>query len=881
MSDFIAADLHKKVDALMDRFYGAGVASHPTIIEQINYLLFMRALSSKDNEYRQLGITDQDKIVFDGELEKYQWENLLTLNAEDLFVALEDCFRLIPDSTTNKTVRLVFRNAHIKLYDKPSLRLVFHEIDAFARAMDDGEHDGKRDIFGDTYEYLLSKLSQAGTSGQFRTPRHIIDFLVAVVAPQKGETILDPAVGTAGFLVKAFEYMRGIYTSPEVASTGGAFDKLSPKELSVLYEHTFSGFDSDEDMIKFGMMNLYLHGLENAQLIRQNTLTDTAGNRDKYDVILANPPFSGKIDRDSVAQELQMNTGATEVLFLRYILEHLKDNGRAGVIVPEGILFNSSGGHSKIRQLLVDNGLWCVVSLPGGVFNPYSGVKTSIIFIDKEIATKKQFDRIMFVDINSDGYSLGAQRRPSGHSDLGNALVLIKEAYKEIKEGNVDHSAQHYFPFQDPDYTISVAPLHYKFELVARDSVSKSTTYSLNSENYREVIAATDQKYPMLELGELVDIVGGGTPTKSNNAFYNGEIKWATVRDMSKRTIKDTEYHINEDAVKQSSTKIIPANNVIIATRVGLGKVSWITNDTAINQDLKALIPKDDKTITKAYLMQVLISLAPTIIANGSGATVKGVTLDYIKALKVPVPPLEVQRVIVDEIQNKQSAIDHAREIIKSLERERAYFDPSTRARKEGWPLVKMSQLISSLDAGVSVNSTNRQRVEGEYGVLKTSAVTYGTFAPNENKVILPEELSRARTKPKKDSIIISRMNTSQLVGASVYIDEDYDELYLPDRLWQAVRASDNFSMEYVALVISTKSFRDKLTSIATGTSSSMKNLPKSAFMELEIPLPPIEVQHEMVNESKEQTKWLTGAKNTILFMENKIQQTLASVWGS
>lgn len=193
---------------------------------------------------------------------------------------------------------------------------------------------------------------------------------------------------------------------------------------------------------------------------------------------------------------------------------------------------------------------------------------------------------------------------------------------------------------------------------------------------------------------------------------------------------------------------------------------------------------------------------------------------------------------------------------------------------------MKISQLISSLDAGVSVNSTNRQRFEDEYGVLKTSAVTYGTFAPNENKVILPEELSRARTKPKKDSIIISRMNTSQLVGASVYIDEDYDELYLPDRLWQAVRANDNFSMEYVALAISTKSFRDKLTSIATGTSSSMKNLPKSAFMELEIPLPPIEVQHEMVNESKEQTKWLTGAKNTILFMENKIQQTLASVWG-
>lgn len=677
MSDFIAANLHKKVDALMDRFYGAGVASHPTIIEQINYLLFMRALSSKDNEYRQLGITDQDKLVFDGELEKYQWENLLTLNAEDLFVALEDCFRLIPDSTTNKTVRLVFRNAHIKLYDKPSLRLVFHEIDAFARAMDDGEHDGKRDIFGDTYEYLLSKLSQAGTSGQFRTPRHIIDFLVAVVAPQKGETILDPAVGTAGFLVKAFEYMRGIYTSPEVASTGGAFDKLSPKELSVLYEHTFSGFDSDEDMIKFGMMNLYLHGLENAQLIRQNTLTDTAGNRDKYDVILANPPFSGKIDRDSVAQELQMNTGATEVLFLRYILEHLKDNGRAGVIVPEGILFNSSGGHSKIRQLLVDNGLWCVVSLPGGVFNPYSGVKTSIIFIDKEIATKKQFDRIMFVDINSDGYSLGAQRRPSGHSDLGNALVLIKEAYKEIKEGNVDHSAQHYFPFQDPDYTISVAPLHYKFELVTRDRILESPTHSLNGGGYTDTVTSTDQKYPMVPIGDLVTI----NPSKSETGDLDQDTnvsflpmadlqeKSVTFKSSQSRKLKDVKsgytYFRNEDVILAKVTPCFENGKAGIARNL-LNGIGFGSSEYYVLRVGSKVIPE-----------YIFYSLKNEVFRKAAKASMTGtgglqrIPKAFLENYAISLPPLDVQKKIVDEINNKQGAIDHAREIIKSLERER------------------------------------------------------------------------------------------------------------------------------------------------------------------------------------------------------------------
>lgn len=403
----------------MDVFFGAGVASHPTIIEQINYLLFMRALSQNDDDLRKIGVTDSNQLVFDGDLEKYRWDNLLTLNAEQLFIALEECLRKIPESTTNKTVRLVFRNAHIKLFDKPTLRTVLHEIDAFAKLMDDSEHNGKRDIFGDTYEYLLSKLAQAGTSGQFRTPRHIIEFLVDAVAPKKGETILDPAVGTAGFLVKSFEYLRTEYTSPEQLASGGAFDKLNSKEHTFLYEHTFSGFDSDEDMIKFGMMNLYLHGLQNARLSRQNTLTDTAGNRDKYDVILANPPFSGKIDKDSVVEELQIGTAATELLFLRYMMRHITDNGRVGVIIPDGVLFGNTGAHLTVRkQLLEAHSLKAVISLPPGVFLPYADASTSILIFQKGPATKE----VWFRSISNDGFTLDDKRSPIAGSELNEVL---------------------------------------------------------------------------------------------------------------------------------------------------------------------------------------------------------------------------------------------------------------------------------------------------------------------------------------------------------------------------------------------------------------------------------------------------------------------------
>jgi type I restriction enzyme M protein len=633
----------------MDVFFGAGVASHPTIIEQINYLLFMRALSQNDDDLRKIGITDKDHLVFDGDLEKYRWDNLLTLNAEQLFIALEDCFRHIPESTTNKTVRLVFRNAHIKLFDKPTLRTVLHEIDAFAKLMDEGEHAGKRDIFGDTYEYLLSKLAQAGTSGQFRTPRHIIEFLVDVVAPKKGETIIDPAVGTAGFLVKAFEYLRREYTTPEQLASGGSFDQLNSKEHTFLHEHTFSGFDSDEDMIKFGMMNLYLHGLQNARMVRQNTLTDTAGSRDKYDVILANPPFSGKIDRDSVAEELQMNTGATEVLFLRYMMRHLTDNGRAGVIVPEGVLFNASSAHTKIRELLLENGLWCVTSLPSGVFNPYAGVKTSILFFDK---TRVEKAEVLFAKVENDGFSLSAQRKPITKNDLPEILADIEryENGEDLQQRNT--------------------------HVVSYERIKESKDFNLTGDRYKLVEANTDHDYPMIELGDsrYFRIESGGTPSSKIEDYWNGDINWVTLVDLPQSNritnIRTTSRKITPDGLSKSSAKLLPAGTVLVSSRATIGRVAIARKETSTNQGFKNIVIQSDEVLPD-YVANVLSQMTETLKSIASGGTFAEFSKTSFEKIKIPLPPIEVQRKIVEEIENKQTAIDHARAIISTLERER------------------------------------------------------------------------------------------------------------------------------------------------------------------------------------------------------------------
>ncbi len=413
-----------QVDNLMNILYGGGVASHATIIEQINYLLFLRAVSKKDDN--AIKIDPSSERIFDQELAKYHWDNLLMLNAEALFTTLEDIYRRLPELSKDQTIQQLYRDAHVKVFDKPTLRRLFHEIEKMMAELEKEASGGHTDIYGDMYEYLLGKLSQAGTLGQFRTPRHIIKFIVDVIDPQKGETILDPACGTAGFLVAALQHLKEKYTSEEYEEKGRfTLDLLNPAERKFLFQNTFTGYDSDSDMYKFGVMNLYLHQLEHPNIKRQNTLVDTAGDRTKWDIILANPPFAGAIDKESIAEDLQMGTRATEVLFVRYMIDHLSQNGRAGVIVPEGLLFTRSNAHKKIREILLnDAGLWCVVSLPAGIFNPYAGVKTSIIFFDKTKVGKVK--EILFVDIKNDGYDLGATKRAIDKNDLPEALEIIK-----------------------------------------------------------------------------------------------------------------------------------------------------------------------------------------------------------------------------------------------------------------------------------------------------------------------------------------------------------------------------------------------------------------------------------------------------------------------
>lgn len=640
------SDFKNQVDALMNLLWGTGVANHSTIIEQINYLVFLRSLTKKDDAAMKLD--ENTDTLFKGKLSMYRWDNLLMLNAEALFTTLEEAYKRLPELAQDKTIQLLFRDAHVKVYDKPSIRRLVHEIEKMMADLDKEAAHGHKDVFGDMYEYLLSKLAQAGTLGSFRTPRHIIKFIVDVIDPAKGETILDPACGTAGFLVAALEHLKHKYTSAEYLKQGiFPMDKLAPNERKFIYQHAITGYDSDFDMFKFGLMNLYLHQLEHPQIKRLNTLVDTAGDRTKWDVILANPPFAGAIEQESISEDIRMGTRATEILFLRFMIDHLSPRGRAGVIVPEGVIFSGSNAHKKIRQMLIeDAGLWAVISLPAGVFNPYAGVKTSIVFFDKSLRDKNK--EILFIKIRNDGFDLGATKRPIDKNDIPQALEIIKDYRVNIgKQKKLKPKGE------DISY------------LVPKAKIVESGDYNLSGEKYKRAETRNNHKWPMIEISQITQLFTDGNWIESKDQSDSG------IRLLQTGNIGIGEYidkadrsrFISESTFKRlNCTEIFEGDVLISRLPDPVGRACLVPNlstrmitavdCTVVRFDKKKILPKlfVYYSKTKEYyeaISQYLTGSSRTRISRSNLANVR-----------IPLPPLEVQREIVAEMDKYQKEIE-------------------------------------------------------------------------------------------------------------------------------------------------------------------------------------------------------------------------------
>lgn len=479
----ITGELKNKIDGLWNVLATGGLTNPLEVIEQITYLMFIHDLDETDNknakECAMLGLSF--KSIFAGEIEvgdrtidgqQLKWSTFRDLPANKMYSIVQEwVFPFIKNlhSDKNSAYSKYMDDAIFKLPTPLILSKVVDCLDEIYALMG---KTNEADIRGDVYEYLLSKISTAGRNGQFRTPRHIIKMMVELMDPKPGETICDPACGTCGFLVGASDYLRERYRN----------EILMNKENREHYmNHMFYGFDMDRTMLRIGAMNMMTHGVESPFIEYRDSLSDQNIDNDKYSLILANPPFKGSLDADSVSSDLLKvtKTKKTELLFLALFLRTLKVGGRCACIVPDGVLFGSSNAHKQIRKTLIENNrLEAVISMPSGVFKPYAGVSTGILIFTK--TGHGGTDKVWFYDMKADGYSLDDKRTVVKENDIPDIIDRFNNLDKEEERNRTEQSF-----FVD------------KEEIVEND-------YDLSINKYKEVIYEKVEYPPTSEI--LADI---------------------------------------------------------------------------------------------------------------------------------------------------------------------------------------------------------------------------------------------------------------------------------------------------------------------------------------------------------------------------------------
>lgn len=467
----ITGELRSKVDRIWESFWTGGITNPLTVIEQFTYLLYIKGLDdrekSREMDSELLGTSH--KSLFPKNQPELRWSTFSQMGPEEMFEAVsQKVFPFIKSMGRNGSAY----SQHIKdaVFVVPSPALLSRVVAGISDLPSSTSADSDVDSLGDLYEYLLSKLQSSGTNGQFRTPRQIIDMMVGLMKPTPQDTIVDPAAGTAGFLVSASEYLRNNHSN--LFYTSGLKNHF--------HNTMFNGLEIDTTMLRISTMNMMLHGIDNPNIRYQDSLNEQNKEKEKYTLVLANPPFRGSLDHDAVSDDLLKvaKTKSTELLFLVLFLRLLKKGGRAAVIVPDGVLFGASNAHKAIRkEILENNRLEAVISMPSGIFKPYAGVSTGILIFTK--TGSGGTDNVWFYDMESDGFSLNDNRTPIEENDIPDIIERFhnldneKERkrteksflvpFEEIKENDYDLSINKYkeieyeeVEYEDPQKLIKI-----------------------------------------------------------------------------------------------------------------------------------------------------------------------------------------------------------------------------------------------------------------------------------------------------------------------------------------------------------------------------------------------------------------------------------------
>ncbi len=831
-------DTKRRIDTARDILVGK-VPDPKSQVEQITIALIYKFMDDMDAEAEELG---GKRKFFTGDFARYGWAKLMRSGLgghETLALYGEGITKMTENPGLPPLFREIFKNAYLPYRDPETLK-------AFLKVIDEFTYDHSERL-GDAYEYLLSVLGSQGNAGQFRTPRHIIDFVVALVDPKKTETVLDPACGTAGFLISSFKHILRANTNEHGHST------LTPDERGYLAKN-FKGYDIDPNMIRMSLVNLYLHGFTDPHIYEYDTLTSEERWNEFADVILANPPFMSPKGGIKPHRRFSVQSKRSEVLFVDYMAEHLTPTGRAGIIVPEGIIFQSQGSYVELRRMLVENSLVAVISLPAGVFNPYAGVKTSILILDKSLA--RQATSVGFFKVENDGFGLGAQRRPIERNDLPQVQADVAAWLGALRSN------------QSTDELLFTTGL-----IVDKERIAANGDYNLSGERYREN-GSHNHNFPVVSLGDerLFRIESGGTPKSDVEEYWNGGIPWATLVDLPAEDfvteITGTQRTISDRGLKESSAKMIPKDSIIVSTRATIGRVAINRVPIATNQGFKNIIIEDGTRAMPEYIALAITKVVPTMKAWATGGTFAEISKSKCSELQIPLPPLEVQKEIVAEVEGYQKVINGARAVLD-------HYRPHIPIRPE-WPMVELGE-VCDFKNGLNFNKGSTGHTVKIIGVSDFQSHLYAPL-DDLDEVHLDAPLGEDYLVKEGDILFVRSNGNPDLVGRSLLIPPPKEPTTFSGFTIRG-RIHDGRALPvFFGHLFKSRDFAERIKKVGQG--ANIRNLSQAILNELTIPLPPIEEQQAIVAEIEAEQALVAANRELIARFEKKTEGTIARIWG-
>jgi type I restriction enzyme M protein len=841
------AETKRRIDSCRDILVGK-VPDPKSQVEQITIALIYKFMDDMDAEAEELGGT---RSFFANDYARFGWARLMAPGLggfEVLALYSEAIQKMNENPGVPPLFRDIFKNAYLPYRDPETLKSFLKEINYFTY-----DHSER---LGDAFEYLLSVLGSQGDAGQFRTPRHIIDFMVEVMDPKKNETILDPACGTAGFLISAWKHILKTNTSKAIKkdsttlATAGirAGDLLTPDERARLAA-SIHGYDISPDMVRLSLVNLYLHGFTHPRVEEYDTLTQDDKWNEMADVILANPPFMSPKGGIKPHRRFSVQATRSEVLFVDYMAEHLTATGRAAIVVPEGIIFQSGTAYKSLRKMLVNTSLVAVVSLPAGVFNPYSGVKTSILILDKRL--HKQLDRVLFVKVGNDGFNLGAQRRAVVDSHLPEATRLLRGWMTAPEKFEGDGV---------------------RAQAVTRAKLGESGDFNLSGERYLATIAVANV-FPMTTLRDICEINPETLdPAKEYSERHFEYIDIASIENETGNYLGGTQT-IGTEAPSRARRKVRHLDVLLSTVRPNLRAFALLRSPSAnavASTGFAVLRAKTD-LVLPGYLIWLLrsyICVEQMVGMSGKGAY-PSINSSDVETIQIPLPPIEVQHEIVAEIEGYQKIIDGARQVLDN-------YKPHIVVNPD-WSFVPLGEVcdINPKKSQLDITDPNMAVAFVPMSDISERDVF---FAPKEQRPI--GEVFKQYTYFEDEDVLLAKVTPCFENGKSGIARQLTGGIGFGSSEFYVLRArATKVLPEWLYFQVTTDRFRTLGAAQMTGT-GGLQRVPRDFVSGWAIPLPDLPTQRAIVAEIKAEQALVNANRELMLRMEAKVRAAIDRVWG-